>query len=419
MFYIGLVIVALAIFAIVKRFEVRLILFVSGLLMCLVAGNPLGAISAFTAGMIHGTLVPIICSVMGFAYVLKLTQCDAHLVHALTKPMTKLSKGLVPGAVIVTFLINTALTSAAGVSAAVGAILIPALMAAGVHPGLAAAAVMAGTFGSTLNPGNAHVVMVAGFAGVSPVDVAISIAPRSVVSALIGAVSITIIAFVTKEYKGYVPENAEEVAAAGAEFKVNPLKAIVPAAPLALLVLSSSTVGLFETEVTVPQAMIAGIFLAGLVSWKNAQEVSKAFFSGMGQAYADVIGIIAAAGVFTTGMAQIGLTSALIGAMEQSDAIVRVASTFGPMIIAILAGTGDAATLAFNNAITPYAAQFGLDMIHLGNTANIAGALGRTMSPLAPAAIICASLAKVNPIEITKRNGPGMFLAAIFIMLTL
>lgn len=40
----------------------------------------------------------------------------------------------------------------------------------------------------------------------------------------------------------------------------------------------------------------------------------------------------------------------------------------------------------------------------LGSLAQIAGAMGRSMSPIAGAAIICAGLAKVNPIEVSKRN---------------
>ena len=424
MFYAGILIIVLVAVAIVKRIEVRLVLFSAGLLMCLFAGDPLRAIDAFTSGMVHGTLVPYICTVMGFAYVLKITECDAHLVHLLTKPMTKFNKGLIPATVIVTFLVNTALTSAAGVAAAVGAILIPILIAVGVKPAMAAAAVMAGTFGSDLNPGYAHIVVVAGIADVGVMDVVAAIAPRVIICALIGAVSLTIIAFAGKEYKGHVPDalkiTEDSLAGDGlSDFKVNPLKAIVPIVPLVLLILGSSMVGLSPKEITVPQAMFAGIFLAGLVALKNPQEVSKAFFSGIGSAYGDVIGIIVAAGVFTTGMEMIGLTEALISAMERSEAVLKVASSFGPMLIAFLCGSGDAATMAFNNTITPNAAQFGLDTISLGNTALVAGSLGRTMSPVAGAAIICASLAKVNPLEITKRNAIGMLIAVAFVMFTL
>jgi DcuC family C4-dicarboxylate transporter len=87
------------------------------------------------------------------------------------------------------------------------------------------------------------------------------------------------------------------------------------------------------------------------------------------------------------------------------------------MLIAVLSGSGDAATIAFNNTITPYAELFGMATMDLGNAANLGGALGRTMSPVAGAAIVCASIAKVNPMEIAKRNAPGMILAAIALII--
>jgi len=77
------------------------------------------------------------------------------------------------------------------------------------------------------------------------------------------------------------------------------------------------------------------------------------------------------------------------------------------------------ATLAFNGAITPHAAQFGLGIAQLGSLAQLTGALGRTMSPLAGAAIICAQLAGVSPMEVAKRNAPGMLIAAVAAMFLL
>jgi len=427
MVYVGGVIVILTIFAIVKRWEVRLVLFTSGALMLILSGNIFGAVTAFTGpqGMVSAGLVTVICTVMGFAYVLKLTECDAHLIHAIVRPLTKLEKILIPATVIVTAIINIALPSAAGVSAAVGAIMIPALIAAGVRPAMAASAVMAGTFGSAMSPGSAHVVFVANeLTNRDIMEIVAVISPKVIVAVIIGAIALTVVAFIRKENKGYVPADGEGVSSKDlSTFKVNPLKAIVPVVPLIILIVTSSIMpfnpGLFSTPITVPQAMFMGIIIAGLVSLKNPQEISRNFFAGIGSAYADVIGIIACAAVFTAGMQQIGLTPALITAMQGSEAIVPIASTFGPMLIAVLSGSGDAATMAFNQAITPHAALFGLDMSSLGTTASLAGALGRTMSPVAGAAIICAGLAKINPIEITKRNGPGMLIAALVTMFML
>jgi DcuC family C4-dicarboxylate transporter len=85
----------------------------------------------------------------------------------------------------------------------------------------------------------------------------------------------------------------------------------------------------------------------------------------------------------------------------------------------MVSGSGDAAAVGFNKAVTVKAPQIGLASLNMGRVAAISGALGRTMSPVASGAITCASLAGVNPFEIPKRNGPGMLIAAAVCMVML
>ena len=47
--------------------------------------------------------------------------------------------------------------------------------------------------------------------------------------------------------------------------------------------------------------------------------------------------------------------------------------------------------------------------------AAIAGALGRSASPIAGAAIVCAGIAMVSPVEIAKRTFLGMFISVVAI----
>jgi len=418
MVYIGGIIVILTFAAIVKGYETRLTLFVSGLVMSILVLKPMAAFDAFFKTAAHSTLVPVICSVMGFAYVAKLTKCDEHLVRMLTEPLKKVRPILIPGTVIVTFIINIALTSAAGCSAAVGAILIPVLIKAGVKPEIAAAAVFAGTFGSVLSPGNPHNVYVADLAKIDVMSVISVHALASVICGIISAISLGIVAYLRKETRGWASENSAQVDDSTQGEPVNILMAIVPMIPLVLLILATPQVGLLP-KIQVPTAMIIGAFIAWAVTRAKPKELSKSFFEGMGYSYGNVIGIIVAASVFTAGMSAIGLTNSLIEAMKQSEHVVRLGGTFGPFLIAVLGGSGDAATLAFNAAITPRAAEFGLSIPTLGSIANLAGALGRTMSPVAGAAIVCAGIAKVNPIELSKRTMPGMLIAAVVAMLML
>ncbi|NMC31591.1 MAG: C4-dicarboxylate transporter DcuC [Veillonellaceae bacterium] len=416
MVWVGGLIVILTFVAIVKKMETRLALFLSGVIMAALAGKPAAAVDAFSKAMVNPGLVTVICTVMGFAFVMKLTKCDSHLVHLLAGALGRFRVILIPGTVIVTFLINIALPSAAGCGAAVGAIMIPTLIGAGVKPVMAACAVLAGTWGSVFNPGSAHVPVIAKLGNTDVMSVIAGHTQAAVIGMVIVAVLLTVIArFLKEDGSG---EAATGVVVKKEGFQVSFLKAIVPVIPLLLLVLGSKQIKLIP-EVSVPTAMLIGAALGFAVTLMKADDISKQFFDGMGNAYGNVIGIIVTASVFTAGMQAIGLTGALINAMKSSEAIARIAATFGPFVIAVLGGSGDAATLAFNGAITPHAPQLGFGILPMGSQAFIAGALGRSMSPVGGVAIVCAGLAQVNPMEMAKRNAIPMIVAATVCMFIL
>ena len=423
MLLVGGLIVILTFVLIVKKYEARLVLFLAGLLMCLIGGLPGDVMKAFTKAMVNNSLVPTICTVMGFSYVMRLTTCDQHIVQSISGILKRGRAILVPISFFLTWWISLAIPSASGCSAAVGSILIPTLIAAGVHPAMAAATVLAGTWGSAISPGNAHNPFVADLAGTDMMTVIINETPASVIASIACVVVMTAYAVLRKEGAteerrlAYLKEIGEE-GVKEASFHVRPLLAIVPLVPLFLLILGSKQVGLLP-EISVPLSMLIGVALGFLVTLKDAQEICRKFFEGMGNAYADVIGLIVCASVFTTGMTAIGLTGALTELMEGSQAAAAAAGTFGPFFIAVISGSGDAAAFAFNGAITPFAEQFGLSIMDLGSLAQIAGAMGRSMSPIAGAAIICAGLAKVNPIEVSKRNALPCLASAIVLMLLL
>lgn len=413
----GVLIVIATIFLLIKQYETRMVLFCSGLLMATLSLNPLAAFDAFAKSMVTGGLIQAICSVMGFALVMKVTQCDQHLINLVASGLKKVRPILIPGATLGTFAINIALPSAAGVSAAVGAIFIPILISAGVHPATAAAAVFAGTYGSMLNPGLAHNPFIAKIVNVNVMDVIAVHAKADIVSGFIGALSITAVAYLLKEDRGYVAPETDT--SDSQEHKANFLFAIVPIIPVVLLVLGATGLVPALKKLGVTHAMLIGAIIAVIVTRKSPTDVTKAFFDGMGTAYGQIMGIIIAAGVFVGGMQSIGLVKAFINMMISSTGIAKYAATFGPFLLAVVSGSGDAAAFAFNEAVTPHAMQFGIEPIRMGSIATLGGALGRTMSPITGACIICATIAKVSPMELAKRNAPGMVLALIASMLIL
>ena len=243
MVWIGGLIIVVTFYAIVKRLETRMVLFVSGILMAAISGNIVSAVDAFIKAMIHGSLVPVICSVMGFAFVMKYTTCDKHMVQLLAGSISSMRLILIPAAVMVTFAVNIALPSAAGCAAAVGSILIPTLMRAGIHPAVAASAVLAGTYGGALSPGSPHPAFIAKLANMDIMSVIAGHTMAAIICGLIGAFGLMIVAIIRKEHKGYVVMiDGKSDEKDSEKFKLNYIKAIVPVVPLLLLVLGSKQI---------------------------------------------------------------------------------------------------------------------------------------------------------------------------------
>ena len=412
---IGALVVLGVIWLLLKRHESRMVLIAAGILMCIIAGKPMASLDAFAKSMTNAGLITSVCSCMGFAWCMKYTECDKHLVVANCKVQKKKGFLLIPGATLATFVVNIAIPSAAGCSAAVGVIFIPILMAAGIHPAMAAAAVKSGTYGSMLNPGLVHNGVIAKLAGTQITDVIGNHMMATVAGVLVAAAVLTVVAIVLKENKGYVPEGGvmEEE-----NFSINPLYAVMPLVPVIILLLGATKV-VPALKMGVPHAMVIGAILALAATRKSPVELTKSFFNGMGDAYANIIGIIISVGVFVAGLNALGLIKALIAWMLNSTGIVKIAATFGPFLLALISGSGDAATVAFNEAVTPHAAEFGIATMNMGSIAALGGTLGRTISPIAGATIICAGIAGVDPMEVCKRNALGIVCALLVGMVLL
>lgn len=416
MLWIGFAIILITIYCLMKQYETRLVLFVSGVIMAIISGNLMVAFDAFSKSMKNANLIEPIIAAMGFAMVLQITKCDQHLIYLLAKSLKNLGPALVPGAVLATALVNTSITSAGGCSAAVGAILIPVLIGSGVHPAMAAAAVFAGTYGSPmLNPGFGQIAIVADVAHSTPIDVISNHYHVVLILGLITAVSLTIVAFIKGEHKGYHSEALDNVE----DFKINYIMALVPMLPLIILVLGSTGVVPLFKKFAISHAMLIGCFAAFLATRKNPAEISKAFFKGAGDGFATVFGIITMALVFVSGVKSLGIIDWMIQEMINTPAIAKVSATVGPFLLGVISGSGEAASIAFNQSVTIHADTLGLNALNLGSLAAISGALGRTMSPIAGCAIICAGFAKVNPLELVKRTALGMIIAVFTTMVLL
>ena len=415
-FWAAIFIVLLALVALLKRYETRLVLCLSGLAMCIVAMDPMAAYNQFAKSMTTGNLIQSICSAMGFAFLVGYTKCDIHLVQLLTRPVKSLGLFLIPCSALLTTIVNAAIPSAAGCAAAVGATLIPLMIRSGISPAGAAAAVLIGTYGSNFNPGGAHPVMISGMAGIDPMQYTIDYSITYATVSLVGIIMITVVEFILKDYRKTNPNEAVklDVKSVAVE-KVNVLFAIAPLVPLVILLLGNTYVPAIRMGVA--QTMLIGVTYTMLVTRVNPQKAFSEFFTGAGKGYGNVLGIIIAAGVFACGLRETGVVGALIEALKHANEYARVGGASGTFLMAVLTGSADAAIFAFNEAVTPHAAEFGMTITDLGNVVSTAGQLGRTMSPIAGVVILLAGMAQVSPMDLVKRTAVPMITAWLVLIL--
>ena len=405
-FWVAIAVVIATVYALVKRYETRLVLLTSGFVMAFISLQPMVAFKQFDKSMTNGSLIIAICSALGFAAVISLTKCDIHLVSLLMKPLKRLGLFLLPACMIVTSVISTAIPSMAGLSAAVGPTMIPIMIRAGFRPAMAAAAVGGCMMPAYLNPGVSHNPFISKLASMDIMEFIGAHASTTVTLGLISIICITITCFVLGDFSKAVANTQQAIEKASNEVEhPNILFAIAPIVPVVLLVVAS--IWFKELKMSVATAMLIGTFYALVVTRSNPEEVTKKFFAGMGNGYAKILGIIIAAGVFAAGLRAAGVIEVFVNYLTHANEVAKLGGSIGPFALAVLTGSGDAAAFAFNEAVTPHAAKFGMQIDNLGYLAMMAAGIGRQASPLAGGIILLSGSAAVSPVEVVKRTAPA------------
>ena len=424
----AVLIIAAAIWLMVRRVDVRLVLLGAGLAMALLAGHPRAIADTFTRGMVTAMVAPI-CASMGFAALMNATGCDRHLVHALLLPMRRAEWLALPGGILAAYLVNVAVPSQASTAAALGPILIPLLLASGRTPAEAGAALILGASfgGDLLNPGAQDIQAVAGTISIIP---AAALSAKVIPASLAGIVTATLVFTLQHARRGRAlvldASTGEPLAAAARQdLRVHPLKAVIPLVPIVLLLLAYAGWSPLGWLVTIPpgeewrplegalpvvRAMLIGALLAVVVAWREVLTLTKAFFDGMGSAYASIISLTITAQCFGAGVAVIGLADALLRMASAGNLLIPLSAAF-PWGLALLSGSGSGPILAFAQTfltqITPADHP-----VTLGAIACLAGAFGRTMSPVSAVVVYGSGLVGVSPILVVRRLLPALLAGA-------
>lgn len=425
------VVIAVAVWAVARRADVRLVLTLAGFALGALAGDIPAVLRTFLATLSREQFVLPLCSAMGFAHVLRFTGCDRHLVQWLTAPIRRVRGLLVPGTVLIGFLVNIPIVSQAGTVVTVGPVLLPLLRAAGVGPVTAGAALLLGISlgGELLNPGSPELQSVSqavseGQMRETPAAViAGHVAPLLFVHLTTAALLFWWLSARADRRDVAVdwPTDSGVPAKEDLElFKINYFQALVPLLPIAFLVLAGpplqwlrvprdwlvgddAPASLRADSRLIGLAMLLGSAVAGLTAGRKGAGAARAFFEGAGYSYTHVVAVIVAATTFGRGIEVVGLASRLAEATTQAPALLVPSAMALPFGFALVCGSGMAATQSLIPFFVGPARAQGLDPATLGALVSVVSAAGRTVSPVAAITLLCSSMTGTAPLALARR----------------
>lgn len=431
---LGLLLIAGTVYAVFRGVDVRLALGMSGLLLGTVGGDPLKIVRAFMTSFVDPKVVLPICFAMGFAFVLKETACDRHLVHLLVGPLRRVRLLLVPGTVLVGFLVNIPVVSQTGTAASVGPVMIPLLAAMRFTPAAAGTALLLGTSigGEMMNPGGTQYGAIvqgiedAGGRDVSYVECVAATRDLNLASLTVSTLLLCALTFWEERREATL--RVEPLAPSDPPLeplRINYVKACVPIVPLLLLFLvsppapvfplpadwlveSSEDAGLFSSRL-VGAAMLVGFAVAMITSlvfgegWDVLSRGMKSYFEGMGYGFREIITLIASAACFAQGVLLAGIGDMIQTVLTEAPSLLIPAAGGLTFSLAFLCGSGIAASKGLFAVFAQSAIAHGVDPLDVGAIMAVCADAGRTMSPVAAVTLMCARLTGTRPVELFKR----------------
>ncbi len=426
-------VIILAIVAVMRQLEVRLVLLVASVAVASIGGRPEVVLHTFFSTLADEKFIVPICCAMGFAHVLKQTGCDQHLIHLLTGSLQKFRWVLIPGGVLIGFTVNIPIISQSSTALALGTVLVPLLQRAGLPMVTVGAVLLLGSSigGELLNPGAPELNTIARELKIGSRDCIRTLMPFL----MIHVVAATVVLWWRQRRSlnaGEAANNDQEAA-----FKVNLIKAAIPILPLILLFLSGpplNWVHIPEDWLVQPgkqgyearligAAMIVGIIAAALSDRASIRQTATTFFQGAGYAYTHIISLIVVASCFGQAIEVSGLTAILKSLIVQFPGLLIPLATLIPLGFAFISGSGMAATQSLYPFFVEPARLLGVDPIAIGGLVSIGSAAGRTMSPIAAVTLMSSTLVQCKPAELSRRvAGPllaGIGVVMVYAMLTI
>lgn len=367
-----------------------------------------------------GLMIMVLC---GFSVYMTHLGANDVVVKLVSKPLKNIRSPyiLMVFAYFLACLMSFAVSSATGLGVLLMATLFPVMVNVGISRG-AAAAICASPISIILSPTSGDVVLSAEISKIPLGEFAFGTALPVSIFAILG---IAVAHFFWQRYldkkEGVQVErmNADEIKTTAPNYY-----AILPLLPIIGVLIFDGKWGLPNLHIVT--VMVLCFIITAAVDFLRSFNAKQTFdnlivaYRGMADAFAGVVMLLVAAGVFAQSLSTIGFITNLIDSAQSfggSAFFMMLVLAVITILATMATGSGNAAFYAFAELIPKLATQMGVNPAFLTIPMLQASNLGRGLSPVSGVVVAVSGMGKISPFEIVKRMSVPMLVGFICVIL--
>ena len=367
-----------------------------------------------------GLMIMVLC---GFSVYMTHLGANDVVVKLVSKPLKNIRSPyiLMVFAYFLACLMSFAVSSATGLGVLLMATLFPVMVNVGISRG-AAAAICASPISIILSPTSGDVVLSAEISKIPLGEFAFGTALPVSIFAILG---IAVAHFFWQRYldkkEGVQVErlNVDEIKTTAPNYY-----AILPLLPIIGVLIFDGKWGLPNLHIVT--VMVLCFIITAAVDFLRSFNAKQTFdnlivaYRGMADAFAGVVMLLVAAGVFAQSLSTIGFITNLIDSAQTfggSAFFMMLVLAVITILATMATGSGNAAFYAFAELIPKLATQMGVNPAFLTIPMLQASNLGRGLSPVSGVVVAVSGMGKISPFEIVKRMSVPMLVGFICVII--
>ena len=365
-------------------------------------------------------MIMVLC---GFSVYMTHLGANDVVVKLVSKPLKNIRSPyiLMVFAYFLACLMSFAVSSATGLGVLLMATLFPVMVNVGISRG-AAAAICASPISIILSPTSGDVVLSAEISKIPLGEFAFGTALPVSIFAILG---IAVAHFFWQRYldkkEGVQVErvNADEIKTTAPNYY-----AILPLLPIIGVLIFDGKWGLPNLHIVT--VMVLCFIITAVVDFLRSFNAKQTFdnlvvaYRGMADAFAGVVMLLVAAGIFAQSLSTIGFITNLIDSAQTfggSAFFMMLVLAVITILATMATGSGNAAFYAFAELIPKLATQMGVNPAFLTIPMLQASNLGRGLSPVSGVVVAVSGMGKISPFEIVKRMSVPMLVGFICVII--